>query len=221
MGTVAGCVNPPILSSMLHQAHLFGLREARSCLRTGNTAAHRDVVQAHPLSGPARRRHGIKHFLQNPTDRSLIRVHRRLVVGRVPAGTAVDLYGPARANPCLDAYVGVRQNREALNRARRVIEADMINALEQAEVREEIAQYAISIADSQDELASRQSATHEAAHQLKHVLDFSKTLRQEVATANLGNLINQKPAAYSEPSVFASRHRGIAKAITEGSEVNV
>ena len=91
MGTVTGYVNPPIPSSLLHQAHLFGLRQARSRLRSGNTAAHRDVVEAHPLGGPARRRHGIKHFLQNPTDRSLIRVHRRFVVGRVPAGTASGL----------------------------------------------------------------------------------------------------------------------------------
>ena len=75
MSIVAGCVNPPILSSLLHQAHLFGLRKARSRLRTGNTAAHRDVVQAHSLGGPTERRHGIKHFLQDPTDRSLTTEH--------------------------------------------------------------------------------------------------------------------------------------------------
>lgn len=91
MGTVTGCVNPPILSSLLHQAHFVGLRKARSRLRSGNTAAHRDVVHAHPLGGPSWRRYGIQHFLKDPTDRSLIRAHRRLVVGRVPAGTAARI----------------------------------------------------------------------------------------------------------------------------------
>ncbi len=88
MGTVAGRINPPILPSSLHQAHVFGLRKARSRLRSGNTAAHRDVVQTHPLGGPSGRRHGIEHFLQNSTDLSLTTVHPRLVVGRVPAGMA-------------------------------------------------------------------------------------------------------------------------------------
>jgi len=86
MGTVTGCVNPPILASLLHQAHLVGLRKARSRLRSGNTAAHRDVVHAHPLGGPSWRRHGIQHFLQNPTHRLFTGVHLRLIVNRVPAG---------------------------------------------------------------------------------------------------------------------------------------
>ena len=91
MGTVGGCVNPPILSSSLHQAHLFGLREARSRLSTGDTAAHRDVVQTHPLGGPSGRRHDIEYFLESPTDRLLTELRRRLVLGRVPTGIAARI----------------------------------------------------------------------------------------------------------------------------------
>ena len=72
MGTVGGCVNPPILSSLLHQAHLFGLREARSRLSAGHAAAHRDVLQTHPLGGPSKYRHGSEHFLKNSADRWLV-----------------------------------------------------------------------------------------------------------------------------------------------------
>lgn len=91
MGTVGGYVNPPILSSSLHQAHLFGLREARSRLSTGDTAAHRDVVQTHPLGGPSGRRHDIEYFLESPTDRLLTELRRRLVLGRVPTGIAARI----------------------------------------------------------------------------------------------------------------------------------
>ncbi len=142
-----------------------------------------------------------------------------VALGRLEDNTATEFYGPSRTNPCLDGLVSVRQNREALSRARKVIEADMLNALDKEDVRAEIAEYALTISDSQDEIASRQEATHEAAAQLKDVIDFSKSLKMTVQMANLGNLINPKTGAYSEPSVFASRHRGIAKVLTEGAEV--